>query len=155
MRIAAITIDGEGLAAPSPDVEQERRVAIYDLLEENRFALPAHDAAGPFRVGLGIREGRLVFDIAAEDGAHVVAFHLSLGPFAQVIKDYAQICQSYLEAVQRLPAGQIEAIDMARRGIHDEGARVLLERLEGKAETDIVTARRLFTLICVLRQGLR
>ena len=108
---------------------------------------------GPFRLSLSIREGRLVFDIATETGAKVAEFHLSLGPFRQVVKDYFQICESYFEAVKRLPPSQIEAIDMARRGIHNEGARVLQERLEGKAELDIDTARRLFTLICVLHWG--
>ena len=97
-----------------------------------------------------IREGRLVFAIASEAGDDVGAVHLSLGPFRQVVKDYFQICESYFDAVKRLPPGQIEAIDMARRGIHNEGARTLQERLEGKAELDIDTARRLFTLICAL-----
>jgi uncharacterized protein (UPF0262 family) len=108
---------------------------------------------GPYRLGLAIRENRLVFEIADEGRARVGEFHLSLGPFRQVVKDYFQICESYFEAVKRLPPSQIEAIDMARRGIHNEGARVLQERLEGKAVVDIDTARRLFTLICVLHWG--
>jgi uncharacterized protein (UPF0262 family) len=108
---------------------------------------------GPYRLALAIREGRLVFDIATEGQDKVGEFHLSLGPFRQVVKDYFQICESYFEAVKRLPPSQIEAIDMARRGIHNEGARVLQERLEGKAEVDTDTARRLFTLICVLHWG--
>jgi len=152
--ICHIEIDDTGLAAPTPEIEQERKVAIFDLLEENSFALPPREGRevlpGPFRLGLAIREGRLVFDIATEDARRVGEFHLSLGPFRQVVKDYFQICESYFEAVKRLPPSQIEAIDMARRGIHNEGARVLQERLEGKAEVDIDTARRLFTLICVL-----
>ncbi len=156
-RICAIEIDDSGLAPPTPEIEQERRVAIFDLLEENRFAIPPRDGRaippGPYRVHLAIRAGRLVFDIATEDGEKVGEFHLSLGPFRQVVKDYFQICESYFEAVKRLPPSQIEAIDMARRGIHNEGARVLIERLEGKAEVDIDTARRLFTLICVLHWG--
>ena len=94
-----------------------------------------------------------MFDIATEAETPVTAFHLSLGPFRQVVKDYFQICESYFEAVKRLPPSQIEAIDMARRGIHNEGARVLQERLSGKAEVDTDTARRLFTLICVLHWG--
>jgi uncharacterized protein (UPF0262 family) len=142
---------------PTPEIEQERRVAIFDLLEDNSFALPAREGRsppeGPYRLGLAIREGRLVFDIATQDGTRVTEFHLSLGPFRQVVKDYFQICESYFEAVKRLPPSQIEAIDMARRGIHNEGARVLQERLEGKAVVDTDTARRLFTLICVLHWG--
>ncbi|WP_284165881.1 UPF0262 family protein [Frigidibacter sp. SD6-1] len=155
-RICHIEIDDRGLAPPTPEIEQERKVAIFDLLEENSFALPAkngQDFPGPFRLGLAIREGRLVFDLASEAGEKVAEFHLSLGPFRQVVKDYFQICASYFDAVKRLPPAQIEAIDMARRGIHNEGARTLQERLEGKADLDIDTARRLFTLICVLHFG--
>ena len=156
-RICAIDIDDSGLAPPTPEIEQERKVAIFDLLEDNSFALPARDGrevpAGPYRLHLSVREGRLVFDIDSEGGEKVGAFHLSLGPFRQVVKDYYQICESYFEAVKRLPPSQIEAIDMARRGIHNEGARVLQERLDGKAMLDLDTARRLFTLICVLQSG--
>ena len=156
-RICHITIDDSGLRAPTPEIEQERKVAIFDLLEDNAFALPQREdraiPEGPYQLGLAIREGRLVFDIATEAAEKVGEFHLSLGPFRQVVKDYFQICESYFEAVKRLPPSQIEAIDMARRGIHNEGARVLQERLEGKAEVDIDTARRLFTLICVLHWG--
>lgn len=153
-RISAITIDEKGLVRPTPEIEQERKVAIFDLLEENSFELPGAAAMpGPYHLGLAIREGRLVFDITTEAGAKVGEFHLSLGPFRQVVKDYFQICESYFEAVKRLPPSQIEAIDMARRGIHNEGARVLQERLTGKAAVDIDTARRLFTLICVLHWG--
>ena len=156
-RISAIDLDERSLARPTPEMEQERRVAVFDLLEENSFALPKRDdrlvPAGPYRLGIAIREGRLVFDIATEQGDKVGEFHLSLGPFRQVVKDYFQICESYFEAVKRLPPSQIEAIDMARRGIHNAGARVLQERLEGKAVVDMDTARRLFTLLCVLHWG--
>ncbi len=155
-RICHIEIDDRGLPPPTPEIEQERKVAIFDLLEDNTFALPARGGAaqtGPFRLGLSIREGRLVFDIASEEAEKVAEFHLSLGPFRQVVKDYFQICASYFEAVKRLPPAQIEAIDMARRGIHNEGARTLQERLDGKADLDTDTARRLFTLICVLHFG--
>jgi uncharacterized protein (UPF0262 family) len=156
-RICHIEIDDTGLAPPTPQIEQERRVAIFDLLEDNSFALPPRDGRtppdGPYRLALSIREGRLVFDIATEGAEKVSEFHLSLGPFKQVVKDYFQICESYFEAVKRLPPSQIEAIDMARRGIHNEGARVLQERLEGKALLDLPTSRRLFTLICVLHWG--
>ncbi|MGB5869126.1 MAG: UPF0262 family protein [Albidovulum sp.] len=155
-RICHIEIDDRGLPAPTPEIEQERKVAIFDLLEDNSFALPAKNGAtpeGPFRLALAIRDKRLVFDLTGENAGKITEFHLSLGPFRQVVKDYFQICESYFEAVKRLPPAQIEAIDMARRGIHNEGARVLQERLEGKAELDIDTARRLFTLICVLHFG--
>ena len=156
-RLCHICIDDSGLPPPTPEIEQERRVAIFDLLEDNSFALPPRDGkpipGGPYRLALSIRDGRLVFDIATEASDKVGEFHLSLGPFRQVVKDYFQICESYFEAVKRLPPSQIEAIDMARRGIHNEGARVLQERLEGKALVDIDTARRLFTLICVLHWG--
>lgn len=157
-RICHIEIDETGLTRPTPEIEQERRVAIYDLLEENLFALPAREGRpapiGPYRLALAIREGRLVVDITSEAGEKAAEFHLSLGPFRQIVKDYFQICDSYFDAVKRLAPAQIEAIDMARRGIHNEGALVLQERLEGKARLDKDTARRLFTLICVLQWGM-
>lgn len=154
MHICHIEIDTDGLAAPTPEIEQERKVAIFDLLEENTFSIPRDDAPeGPYRLTLAIREKRLVFDIDTEDGADATEFHLSLSPFRQTVKDYWQICESYFNAVKTLPPNQIETIDMARRGIHNEGARLLQERLEGKAEVDTDTARRLFTLICVLHFG--
>ncbi|MEM9011830.1 MAG: UPF0262 family protein [Pseudomonadota bacterium] len=150
-RLVEINLDDADLAIPTPEVEQERRVAIYDLLEANTFGLPAGTAAkGPYRLDLAVRERRLVFDVATADGAPVHTFNLSLSPFNQVIKDYFQICESYFDAVKRLPPSQIEAIDMGRRGIHNEGSRLLMERLDGKIVTDMDTARRLFTLICVL-----
>ncbi|NDR59741.1 UPF0262 family protein [Aliiruegeria sabulilitoris] len=157
-RICQIEIDDRNLAPPTPEIEQERKVAIFDLLEDNSFALPArHDDEpvpdGPYRLTLAIRNRRLVFEITTETKKEVGEFHLSLGPFRQVVKDYFQICESYFSAVKTMPPSQIEAIDMARRGIHNEGARVLQERLEGKADIDIDTARRLFTLICVLHFG--
>jgi uncharacterized protein (UPF0262 family) len=153
-RLIEVTLDDSSLAPPTPEIEQERRVAIFDLIEENRFALPARDdrpaIQGPYRLNLAIRDRRLVFQVGTEDTEKAGEFHLSLTPFNQVVKDYFQICESYFDAVKRLPASQIEAIDMGRRGIHNEGSRILLERLAGKVETDMATARRLFTLICVL-----
>ena len=151
-RLASVAIDDSALPPPTPEIEQERRVAIFDLLEDNAFALPDGRAPGPYDLLLAIRDGRLVFDLAS-GGNKAAEFHLSLGPFRQVVKDYFGICEAYFSAVKTMPPSQIEAIDMARRGIHDEGARVLLERLEGKAEVDRDTARRLFTLICVLHFG--
>ncbi|RFP88568.1 UPF0262 family protein [Rhodobacteraceae bacterium 63075] len=156
-RISQIELDDSNLPPPTPEIEQERKVAIYDLLEENVFSLPARDErvapAGPYRVALSIRDKRLVFDVTGEDGEKAAEFHLSLSPFRQVVKDYWQICESYFDAVKNMPPSQIETIDMARRGIHNEGARILEERLEGKAELDSDTARRLFTLVCVLHFG--
>lgn len=156
-KISHIALDDSGLPPPTPEIDQERKVAMFDLLEDNSFALPARDGRavpdGPYRLGLSIRERRLVFDVRTEDKTPAGEFHLSLGPFRQVVKDYFQICESYFDAVKTLPPSQIETIDMARRGIHNEGARVLQERLEGKAEVDTDTARRLFTLICVLHFG--
>lgn len=156
-KIVQIDIDDSALAAPTPEIEQERMVAVFDLLEDNSFDLPERDGRavpdGPYRLHLAIRERRLVFDVQTEAEEPAAEFHLALGPFRQVVKDYFQICESYFDAVKKLPPGQIEAIDMARRGIHNEGARVLQERLEGKAALDTDTARRLFTLICVLHFG--
>ena len=156
-RICHIEIDDSGLAAPTPEIEQERKVAIFDLPEENSFTLPVRDdreiPAGPYRILLAIRERRLVFEVATENKTNIGEFHLSLGPFRQVVKDYFQVCENYFDAVKTLPPSKIEAIDMARRGIHNEGANVLQERLEGKAAIDKNTARRLFTLICVLHFG--
>lgn len=157
MHITDIQIDTSNMPAPTPEIEQERRVAIFDLLEENSFVLPARDGRtppdGPYHLALAIRDKRLVFSVTTQEMELAAEFHLSLSPFRQVVKDYWQICESYYSAVKKLPAAQIEAIDMARRGIHNEGARILQERLEGKAEIDTDTARRLFTLICVLHFG--
>ena len=156
-RISHIELDDSGLPVPTAEIEQERKVAMFDLLENNTFALPKRDdravPEGPYRLGLSIKERRLVFDLTSENDLLAGEFHLSLGPFRQVVKDYFQICESYFDAVKNMPPSQIETIDMARRGIHMEGSRVLQERLEGKAEIDIDTARRLFTLICVLHFG--
>ena len=149
-KLIAVNLDDSGLPAPTPEVEQERKVALFDLLEENSFGVAKEGATeGPYILDLSIAEGRLVMAVSADEKP-VVAHHLSLSPFAQVIKDYFQICQSYFDAVKRLPPAQIEAIDMGRRGIHDEGAALLNERLEGKFIVDKQTSRRLFTLICVL-----
>ncbi len=153
-RLTHVEIDETGLPAPTPRIDQERKVAIFDLLEDNVFGVIAPPGRpvpeGPYHLFLSVQDRRLVFDIRTEAGDRVVAFHLSLSPFRQVVKDYFQICEAYYDAVKRLPPSQIEAIDMGRRGIHDEGSRVLQERLEGKVRIDKATARRLFTLICVL-----
>ena len=155
--ICHIELDDANLPPPTPEIEQERKVAMFDLLEDNTFVLPGRDGrdvpAGPYHVGLSIRDKRLVFDVTTKTGDKAAEFHLSLSPFRQVVKDYWSICESYFDAVKNLPPSQIETIDMARRGIHNEGARVLEERLHGKADIDNDTARRLFTLICVLHFG--
>ena len=149
-----VELDDSGLPAPTAEVESERKVALFDLIEENTFGLVSREGrevpAGPYRLTLSIKDRRLVFHVTTEDGQPASEFHLSVSPLKQVIKDYFQICESYFDAVKRLPPAQIEAIDMGRRGIHDEGSRQLLERLDGKIETDMATARRLFTLVCVL-----
>lgn len=156
-RIAHIELDDANLPPPTPEIEQERRVALFDLLEENHFDLPKREDRavpdGPYHLGLAVRDKRLVFDVNTSGAEKAAEFHLSLSPFRQVVKDYFQICKSYFNAVKTLPPAQIETIDMARRGIHNEGARILQERLEGKAQIDDATARRLFTLVCVLQYG--
>lgn len=156
-RLIRIDIDDSALPPATPEMEQERRVAIFDLLEDNSFAMPGREGMqappGPYALHLAVRDGRLVFEIATDGGDPVAEFHLAMGPFRQAVKDYSQICGSYFEAVRKLPTAQIEAIDMARRGIHNEGARTLMERLDGKACVDIDTARRLFTLVCALVPG--
>ena len=155
--LSDIKLDDRNLPPTTAEIEQERKVAIFDLLEKNTFKLPEKATKGivkgPYKLNLAIKDKRLVFDLSAAADDKVAEFHLSLSPFKQVVKDYWSICESYYDAVKNLPPGQIETIDMARRGIHNEGARILLERLEGKAEIDYDTSRRLFTLICVLHFG--
>ncbi|WP_420394346.1 UPF0262 family protein [Acuticoccus sp.] len=148
-RLIAITLDEASIDRGNPDVEHERAVAVYDLLEENTFR-PLGAPEGPYRLVLGIQENRLVFTIQSEAGDHIVAHMLSLSPLRKVVKDYFLICESYFSAIRKSAPAQIEAIDMGRRGVHDEGSRLLAERLEGKIEVDHDTARRLFTLICAL-----
>lgn len=152
-RIIDITLDQESIIWRSADVEQERRIAIFDLLEENFFKpVRVHDDgyAGPYRVRLSVQEGRLVIEIDREDGSPLEAVILGLGRFRRPIKDYFAICDSYFQAIRQATAQQIETVDMARRAIHNEAAETLIERLDGKIEVDFDTARRLFTLICVL-----
>ena len=150
--ISRIELDDKHSPPPTAEIEKERRVALYDLLEGNKFEVPSK--SGPYHLILSIKEKRLVFEVTKEDQSPVSEFHLSLSPFRQVVKDYWAICESYYDAVKNLSPGKIETIDMARRGIHDEGARILLERLEEKAILDRDTSRRLFTLICILHFGI-
>lgn len=152
-RIIDITLDQQSIIWRSADVEQERKIAIFDLLEENHFApVREHDDGytGPYRVHLSTQEGRLVIEIAREDGSPLEAVILGLARFRRPIREYFAICDSYFQAIRQATAQQIETVDMARRGIHNDAAGMLKERLEGKVELDFDTARRLFTLICVL-----
>ena len=147
-RLISVTLDDVSIGRGSPDIEHERAVAIYDLVEESSFALKAHP--GPYRLILSLLERRLVFDIRGENGDPGMIHALSLTPFGRIVKDYQLICDSYRQAIRAGAPSRIEAIDMARRGLHDEAAEILRARLKGKVEVDRDTARRLFTLIYVL-----
>jgi uncharacterized protein (UPF0262 family) len=147
-RLVAVTLDTLSIGRAPPDVEHERAVAIYDLLEENSFDVAGHP--GPYRLVLSLAEKRLVLDIRSEADEPVVAHVLSLTPFRKIVKDYFLICESYHQAIRTGSPSRIEAIDMGRRGIHNDGSRILQERLKGKVALSFDTARRLFTLICVL-----
>jgi uncharacterized protein (UPF0262 family) len=149
-RLSAITLDEHSVVQRSRAIEQEREVAIYDLLEANLFK-PEGSPGGPYRLTLGVEETRLALDIFLEDGTPYGKVLLSLAPLRKTIKDYFLVCDNYYKAIRTAPPHQIEALDMARRTLHDEGARELKERLGAKVETDMDTARRLFTLICVLQ----
>ena len=149
-RLSAITLDEHSVVQRSRAIEQEREVAIFDLLEANVFKLEG-SPGGPYQLALGMEENRLVLDIRLEDGAAHARVLLSLTPLRKTVKDYFLVCESYYKAIRTAPPHQIEALDMARRTLHDEGARELQVRLEGKIETDFDTARRLFTLVCVLQ----
>ena len=148
MRIVKISLDERSLARATADIEHERKVAIYDLLEENRFEPVGIEEAGPFELYLSIVERRLVFDVRREGGEAVGQVHLSLSPFRKIIKDYFMLCESYYDAIRNAAPAQIETVDMARRSMHNEGSEVLTERLKDKIAIDQNTARRLFTLIC-------
>jgi uncharacterized protein (UPF0262 family) len=148
-RLIKVILDEESIGAGNRDIEHERAVAIYDLVEENAFAPVGHDG-GPYCLKLQLAGNRLIFDIRTEDDRPVVAHHLSLTPFRRLVKDYFLICESYYQAIRTATPSQIEAIDMGRRGLHDEGSELLIERLKHKVAVDFDTARRLFTLITVL-----
>ena len=146
-RLKSVELDEDSLSATSRDQEQERQIAIFDLLEENHFH-PEGAASGPYDLRMGLVENRLVFDIRGPDyeRRHI----LSLSPFRGLIKDYFLICESYYQAIRNSTPAQIEALDMGRRGLHNEASELLRARLSGKIDTDLDTARRLFTLICAL-----
>ena len=147
-RIIDIELDERSILRRNADIEQERRIAIFDLIEHNSFAVAGHD--GPYRVKLRVEEGRLAIELLGEDAAPFETIRMGLARFRRPIRDYFQICDSYFRAVRSDGAKGIEAIDMARRGLHNESAELLQESLAGKVEMDFDTARRLFTLICVL-----
>jgi uncharacterized protein (UPF0262 family) len=148
-RLVAVTLDEASIGRGTPDQEHERAVAIFDIIEENRFSVPGHEG-GPYLLTLGLVEKKLSFAICAQDGQPVMTHLLSLTPFRKVVRDYEMICESYYRAIRSATPAQIEAIDMGRRGVHDEAAETLRQRLEGKVEIDFDTARRLFTLIFAL-----
>lgn len=147
-RLIDVELD-DSIGRSTLDIEHERAVAIFDLIEENIFR-PVGDQGGPYRLRLSLAESRLVFAISREDGEMVTTHILSLTPFRRIVKDYYLVCESYYEAIRTSSPSQIEAIDMGRRGLHNDGSRTLMERLSGKVEVDFDTARRLFTLLCVL-----
>jgi uncharacterized protein (UPF0262 family) len=148
-RLTDVRLDEASLAAANADAEHERRVAIFDLLEANTFAVEGMDE-GPYALFLSIIDQRLVFRVDRENGDELHTFILSLAPFRKVIRDYFLVCDSYFSAIRSATPAQIEAIDMGRRGLHNEGSTLLSERLAGKVAIDFDTARRLFTLICAL-----
>ncbi|MFZ4120583.1 MAG: UPF0262 family protein [Caulobacterales bacterium] len=149
-RLVDVRLDEDSLAASTPEAEHERRIAIFDLLEANVFEVVDHDG-GPYALSLSMHEQRLVFDVQmAQPRATLRTFVLSLTPLRRVIKDYFLICDSYHAAIRSSSPAQIEAIDMGRRGLHNDGSEILRERLAGKVTLDLDTARRLFTLICAL-----
>lgn len=148
-RITDIALDERTIIWRNADIEQERRIAIFDLLEGNYFE-PASGAAGPFRLLLRVEDGRLAIDVKDDGGVSLEQIVLALSPFRRLIRDYFAVCESYYKAIRQATAHEIETVDMARRGIHNMGAEMLMERLDAKAKVDFDTARRLFTLLCVL-----
>ncbi len=149
-RLSHVTLDEGSIGHAGSDIAHERKTAIWDLIEENSF-LPCGDpGTGPYTLHISLMDNRLVLDIGRETGEQVVQHHLSMTPFRKVVKDYFLVCESYYAAIRTATPSQIEAIDMGRRGLHNEGSELLLERVKGKIEVDFDTARRLFTLICAL-----
>ena len=148
-RLVAITLDDKSIATTNPNIEHEREVAIFDILESNKFELEGRDG-GPYELNLAIVEDRLVFGVVQEGGGDTFTIVLSLTPLRRVMKDYFLVCESYYQAIRSAPPSRIQAVDMGRRALHNEGSQILLERLKGKITVDSDTARRLFTLICAL-----
>ena len=148
-RLVAVTLDETSIGRGNPDQEHERAIAVYDIVESNSFGVPGYDG-GPYSLHLGIVENKLAFQVKMADGSDCISHYLSLTPLKRVIKDYGMICDSYYKAIRSASPAQIEAIDMGRRGLHNEAAELLAQRLDGKVEIDFDTARRLFTLIYAL-----
>jgi uncharacterized protein (UPF0262 family) len=148
-RLVAINLDEASIGRGNPSIEHEREVAIFDILESNRFELEGREG-GPYVLDLRLIEDRLVFAVTQQDAGEPFTVVLSLTPLRRLIKDYFIVCESYYQAIRTAPPSRIQAIDMGRRALHDEGSRVLVERLKGKITVDGDTARRLFTLICAL-----
>jgi uncharacterized protein (UPF0262 family) len=148
-RLVSVTLDEASIGRSTADKEHERQIAIYDLLEENTFGVPGHDA-GPYGLKIALQDSKLVLEILDENNAPLVAHILSLTPLRGLLKDYFFVCESYYAAIRTAMPGQIEAIDMGRRALHDEGAQMLVERLKGKIDCDSDTARRIFTLVAAL-----
>ena len=148
-RLVSVILDDASIGRGSPDQENERAIAIYDLVEQNSFAIPGHDG-GPYTLSIALHEAKLAFDTRTADGEHIVTHILSLSPFRRLLKDYFMVCESYYAAIRTATPAQIEAIDMGRRGLHNDGATLLAARLEGKIECDFETARRIFTLVTAL-----
>jgi len=148
-RLTDITLDEASLAPASPNAEHERRIALFDLKEANAFQIAGEDR-GPYTLLLGMSDGRLAFDISDSSGARVLLHHLALGNLRKLMKDYVLICDSYHSAIRTASSAQIEAIDMGRRGLHNEAGELLQEALGEKITVDLETARRLFTLVCAL-----
>jgi uncharacterized protein (UPF0262 family) len=148
-RLVQVVLDEASIGRANPDVEHERAIAVYDLIEENSFE-PVGDDGGPYKLKIGLAENRLALEVSREDGSPVIVHMLSLTPFRRVVKDYFMICESYYAAIKTESPSRIEAIDMGRRGLHNEGSELLIERLKDKVTVDFDTARRLFTLICAL-----
>jgi uncharacterized protein (UPF0262 family) len=148
-KLVSVKLDEASIGRGNPDQEHERSIAIYDLIEENVFGIPGHES-GPYALRIALHEAKLALEIQNEAGVQVMTHILSLTPFRRILKDYFMVCESYYRAIRTATPQQIEAIDMGRRGLHNDGAKLLAERLEGKIECDLDTARRLFTLVTAL-----
>jgi len=148
-KLVLVTLDENSIGRGNADQEHERAIAIYDLVEANSFGLPGHEG-GPYELGISLFDAKLVFEIGDQGGGAIITHILSLTPFRRILKDYFLVCESYYAAIRTATPAQIEAIDMGRRGLHNDGAKLLAERLDGKIECDFDTARRLFTLVTAL-----
>jgi uncharacterized protein (UPF0262 family) len=148
-KLVAVLLDENSIGRGNADQEHERAIAIYDLVESNSFGVPGHEG-GPYELLIALHEAKLAFNIRQEGGDSVITHILSLTPFRRILKDYFMVCESYYAAIRTATPAQIEAIDMGRRGLHNDGAKLLAERLEGKVECDFDTARRIFTLVTAL-----